>query len=96
MEDAERIRELEARVRFLEQKVRSLRASRRVLMDLLAVRERDRRARLDGLERENRRLRQKNGRYARSLLACHIACHRMEEKPAKTSPNWLPASRKGS
>ncbi len=66
MSDAqERVRYLEVRVRFLEERLRALRASRRVLMNLVALREQL----VEGLARENERLRALNRRYARALLA---------------------------
>lgn len=60
----ERVRRLEARVRFLEERLRALRASRRVLMNLIALREQA----MAVLARENDRLRTLNRRYARALL----------------------------
>lgn len=60
--------DLESRVRHLEDRVRALRASRRVLMDLLVMREEERKAQLARLEDENRRLRRRNGHYARRLM----------------------------
>lgn len=73
---------LEARVRQLEDRVRALRASRRVLMDLLVVREEERKAQFARLEQENRRLRRRNSRYARTLLAEFIRSSRAGHGPA--------------
>lgn len=68
-EAQERLRYLEGRVRFLEDRLRALRASRRVLMNLIALREEERRLVVEGLTRENDRLRARNRKYARALLA---------------------------
>lgn len=59
---------LEVRVRHLEDRLRALRAGRRVLMDLLLIREEDRKMQLARLEAENRRLRERNRRYAHFLM----------------------------
>lgn len=59
---------LVARVRTLEDTVRSLRVSRRVLMNLLAERERAQRGRIRELEKRNEQLRQDNLRYVRRVV----------------------------
>ncbi|PSR23818.1 MAG: hypothetical protein C7B45_02050 [Sulfobacillus acidophilus] len=51
---------LSARVNQLEHEVLRLRASRRVLLDLLTMQDRQQRLRIGALERENYRLRQRN------------------------------------
>lgn len=80
LQHPERLQYLEARVRFLEERLRALRASRRVLMNLLALREQDRRLALDDLSRQNDRLRARNRRYAQALLERHIALHRLRRE----------------
>lgn len=76
-EGKERLRYLEMRVRFLEERLRALRTSRRILMNLLAIQERERRAREEDLFRQNNRLRARNRRYARALMERHIASRRL-------------------
>lgn len=69
---ADRIQRMETRLRYLEERLRALRLSRRVLMDLLALRERERAAQIQGLARENRALRRRNSYYARQLLQRYL------------------------
>ena len=58
---------LQARMRTLEEKVQTLRASRRVLMSLVSAQERAARAKISRLEQENRRLQQRNYRFAQAM-----------------------------
>lgn len=51
---------LELRVRQLERELVRLRASRRVLLNLVASMEREQKLRIGALERENRRLRHRH------------------------------------
>lgn len=60
--------ELRGRVRDLERQIEHLRTSRRVLMNLLEKCEREKRATLTKLEKENKRLQYNNIRYARRLM----------------------------
>ncbi len=78
LQHADRLQYLEVRVRFLEERVRNLRTSRRVLMNLLALREHDRRLLVDDLSRQNDRL---NRRYARALFERQIALERQRREP---------------
>jgi len=55
-------------VQELEEKVKQLRLSRRVLMNLIEKIEKDRAGFLNRLEKENRKLHQNNYRYAKWLL----------------------------
>lgn len=64
----EKIEDLQNRIKFLEQRVRALRFSRRVLMDLLAIKEQQRKVEHGSLSRQNKRLRQRNTRYAKTIL----------------------------
>lgn len=68
----DRTRQLEARVRVLEERLQMLRLSRRVLMNLLALRERERGIEVKDLVRQNRRLQSKNSRYARALMSSYL------------------------
>ncbi len=54
------VHRLEMRVAQLERELARLRASRRVLLELVAFQDRQQRQRLGALERENRRLRHRN------------------------------------
>lgn len=58
------LRRLQTENDYLRQKVIDLRASRRVLMDLLAAQDRDRNLLIDELQSENRRLRSKSKKYS--------------------------------
>lgn len=73
----ERLRYLETRVRFLEERLSSLRTSRRILMNLLALQERERRVAEEDLFRQNNRLRARNRQYAHALMERHITLHRL-------------------
>lgn len=66
--ERDRVQELEMRIKFLEERIRALRFSRRVLMDLLAIKERQRAAEQNLLAEQNRRLQKKNARYAHQIL----------------------------
>lgn len=57
----EQVARLSVRVHQLEHEILRLRASRRVLLDLVTLQERQQRLRIGALERENRRLRQRHG-----------------------------------
>lgn len=70
---------LRERVRILEERVRGLRTSRRILMNLLAAQERERRALIARLEAENGRLQRKSARFARAVLERNIRIVRLEE-----------------
>lgn len=78
MEDRNEIRDLQARVRLLEERIAGLRASRRILMNLLAAQEREKRARIHRLEKENQKLQQRSSRYARAMLEQNIRIVRLE------------------
>jgi len=67
------------RIRLLEERVRGLRPSRRILMNLLAAQERERRALIARLEAENGRLQRKSARFARAVLERNIRIVRLEE-----------------
>lgn len=56
------VERLNARVEQLEQELLRLRASRRVLLDLVAFQERQQKLRIGALERENRRLKHRQQR----------------------------------
>lgn len=61
-------RQLEQRIRELEEKVFRLRLSRRVLMFLLEESDREKETFIRSLRKENQRLRLANSRYALTLL----------------------------
>lgn len=73
------VAELKARVKLLEERVQGLRASRRILMNLLASQEREKRAKIDRLEAENQRLQKQSSRYAKVVLERNIRIIRLEE-----------------
>jgi len=68
MDESFEVSFLRCRVRELEEKVEQLRLSRRVLMNLVEIIERDRANFLKRLERENRKLHMNNYRYAQRLM----------------------------
>lgn len=71
--------ELNRRVKMLEERIQGLRASRRILMNLLAAQEREKRSRIQRLERERDRLQRQSSRYARAVLERNIRIIRLEE-----------------
>jgi hypothetical protein len=71
--------QLRQRVRVLEERIQGLRASRRILMNLLAAQEREKRSRIQRLEQENVRLQQRNSRFAREVLDRNIRIIRLQE-----------------
>lgn len=79
MDEADELAELRRRVRLLEERVQGLRASRRILMNLIAAQEREKRARIQRLEAENSRLQQQSTRYAKAVLERNIRIIRLEE-----------------
>jgi hypothetical protein len=79
VEHRDELTELRGRVRILEERVQGLRASRRILMNLIAAQEREKRARIQRLEQENSRLQQQSSRYAKAVLDRNIRIIRLEE-----------------
>jgi predicted nuclease with TOPRIM domain len=78
--DVDELTQLRQRVRVLEERVQGLRASRRILMNLLAAQEREKRSRLQRLEAENARLQQQSSRFAKAMLEKNIRIIRLEER----------------
>lgn len=70
---------LKARVRLLEERIQGLRASRRILMNLLAAQEREKRVRIHRLECENQRLQRRSIRFARLALESNIRLVRLSQ-----------------
>ncbi|MDF2630163.1 MAG: hypothetical protein K0R39_3994 [Symbiobacteriaceae bacterium] len=79
MEHTDEMSQLRQRVRVLEERIQGLRASRRILMNLLAAQEREKRSRIQRLEQENVRLQQRNSRFAREVLDRNIRIIRLQE-----------------
>jgi chromosome segregation ATPase len=79
MAQQDELNELRARIRVLEERIKGLRASRRILMNLLAAQERDKRSRINRLETENQRLQRRSSRYAREVLERNIRIIRLQE-----------------
>lgn len=79
MEHADEMSQLRQRVRVLEERIQGLRASRRILMNLLAAQEREKRSRIQRLEQENVRLQQRSSRFAREVLDKNIRIIRLQE-----------------
>lgn len=84
MEQLDEVSQLRARVRVLEERVQGLRASRRILMNLLAAQEREKRAKIQRLEQENDRLHKQSSRYAKAVLERNIRIIRLEESIRRT------------
>jgi hypothetical protein len=76
------VQELRARVQLLEERVRGLRASRRILMNLLASQDREKRGRIKQLEAEVQSLRHRSLRYARAVMESQIRYVRLEQRRA--------------
>ncbi len=71
--------QLQRRVRVLEERVCGLRASRRILMNMLSAHEREKRARIQSLEKERDALQRRSSRYAKEVLDRNIRIIRLEE-----------------
>lgn len=78
MENGE-LQDLRSRVRLLEERLQGLRTSRRILMNLVASQEREKRALIQRLEAENGRLQKRSARYAQAVLERNIRIVRLEE-----------------
>lgn len=80
MHEADELAELKRRVKVLEERIQGLRASRRILMNLVAAQEREKRSRIQKLEQENSRLQRQSTRYAKAVLERNIRIIRLEGK----------------
>jgi hypothetical protein len=69
---------LKAKIRSLEEKIQGLRASRRILMNLLSTSEREKKARITRLERENELLKRRSSKYARAVFERNLRIIRLE------------------
>jgi outer membrane murein-binding lipoprotein Lpp len=78
--ETQEVQELRARIRALEERIRGLRASRRILMNLLASQDREKRARIKQLEVEVQSLRHRSLRYARAVMESQIRYVRLEQR----------------
>jgi predicted nuclease with TOPRIM domain len=79
LEPSSELTQLRTRVKALEERIQGLRASRRILMNLIAAQEREKRARIQRLEQENSRLQRQSSRYAQAVLDRNIRIIRLEE-----------------
>ncbi len=79
MDKADEMAELKRRVQILEERIAGLRASRRILMNLVAAQEREKRSRIQRLEQENHRLQRQSTRYAKAVLERNIRIIRLEQ-----------------
>lgn len=82
---------LESRIRELEEKIRQLRLSRRVLMNLIEKMEKERTGFLNRLEKENHRLHRDNCRYAQRLLYKNLKILELESKLDHAAPGRFTA-----
>ncbi len=85
MDDNTEIYYLRGRVQELEEKVEQLRLSRRVLMNLIEIIEKDKTGFLKRLEKENRKLHKDNYRYAQKLLRKNRQIVELESKLQENS-----------
>lgn len=72
------LQELRSRVRLLEERLQGLRTSRRILMNLIAAQEREKRAQIQHLEAEKGRLQRQSARFAQAVLERNIRIVRLE------------------
>jgi predicted nuclease with TOPRIM domain len=79
LEPSSELTQLRTRVKALEERIQGLRASRRILMNLIAAQEREKRARIQRLEQENSRLQRQSSRFAQAVLDRNIRIIRLEE-----------------
>ena len=92
MDQADELIQLKNRVRVLEERIQGLRASRRILMNLITTQERERRTRIFRLEQENERLQQRSTRYARAVLERNIRILRLEDALQKGGSGLQPGA----
>lgn len=69
---------LKAKIRSLEEKIQGLRASRRILMNLLTTSEREKKVRIARLESENELLKRRSSKYARAVFQRNLRIIRLE------------------
>lgn len=74
------LQELRSRVRLLEERLQGLRTSRRILMNLIAAQEREKRAQIQRLEAENGRLHRQSARFAKAVLEGNIRIVRLQHE----------------
>jgi hypothetical protein len=79
VEQTDELTQLRGRVRVLEERIQGLRASRRILMNLITAQEREKRARIQRLEEENNRLHKQSTQYAKAVLERNIRIIRLEQ-----------------
>jgi len=77
--------ELAEQVKSLEDRVRSLRLGRRILMNMVYAEVTDRQASMSRLRSENRRLQRANARYAQSILESHNRIMELEKNLVRLS-----------
>ena len=85
MDQVDEVARLRQRIRMLEERIQGLRASRRILMNLLAAQEREKRARIQRLEEENNRLHRRSQRYAQLLMDRNIRIVRLQQSLERAS-----------
>ena len=73
-------------IRHLEDRVRALRLGRRVLMNIIYAQVADRQVSLARLRSENRRLKDRNVRYARAIIESNNRVRLLEEELRRISP----------
>lgn len=79
-DDIGMIDHLRNRVRELEDKIESLRVSRRVLMNLIDALEKEKRDQLGKLAVQNEKLQRNNSRYAQALMLRNIRITELENQ----------------
>lgn len=85
MDQMDEVSRLQHRIRVLEERIQGLRASRRILMNLLTAQEREKRARIQHLEQENTRLHRRSSQFARAILDRNIRIVRLEQSLERTT-----------
>ncbi|MHB1418791.1 MAG: translation initiation factor 2 [Bacillota bacterium] len=74
---------LKERLLELEERIESLRVSRRVLMNLIETMDKEKRSALARLEKENYKLQQSNSKYARTLLKMNKLILELRAQPGQ-------------
>lgn len=80
MSDAEVINVLKSRIRELEDKVDALRISRRVLMNLIDVLEREKKEQVQKLQNMNTQLQKNNCKYAKAIMYRNMRINELESR----------------
>lgn len=84
MPDGELVKVLKSRIRELENKVDALRISRRVLMNLIDMVEKEKKDQVLKLKIINEKLQKNNSRYAKAIMSRNLRINELESRISRT------------